>query len=210
MTKFNVCAVPELRTSLIYDTGEIDTGEIDTGEIQHQGEIRLFDCTMYSRIGFRGPDAAKFLHEMAFPVPDWPNQAEQTENGLLVLRLSQTEFWVLDTVPNASTQDDVIARLEQVSAGRTALHTLYCQHSHACIKIEGHDLPAFFAKVCGVDLRSAAFPDGQIAQTSLARVNAIIVRTTSSQQAQYWVLSDISGSQYLWDALLDAATHAVG
>ena len=66
------------------------------------------------------------------------------------------------------------------------------------------------AKICGVDLRSSEFPVGAVVQTSVARVNAIIVHHVISDEQVFSILSDSASATYLWNALLDAMAEYGG
>jgi len=64
-----------------------------------------------------------------------------------------------------------------------------------------------FAKICGVDLSEGAFSVTSIAQTSVARTNAIVVRQDKNGEEVFLLLSDLASSQYLWDAISDASSE---
>ncbi|CAM3534754.1 Sarcosine oxidase, gamma subunit family [Vibrio aerogenes CECT 7868] len=189
MEYFNLSAAPELRKSLIAETSPVN------------GAINCQDVTTYSRVGIRGEQAGAFLAEQNLPVPSQPNQAARADD-LIVLRLSQKEFWVIDL---SHTNHSVLANLELLVLNTKGLYRLYCQHSHMMMLINGLSVHRMFAKVCGVDLSEKVFPAGAIAQTSVARTNAVVVRLASGDQEQFLLLADISSAQYLWEAIADAA-----
>ena len=161
----------------------------------------LLDLTVMARTGFRGANAAAHLEQAGLPVPAKPNQLAVSANGELVLRLSHKEFWIL-----GSLKDDgaAVTQLTTDSLVRESVYPLYCQHSHGYFVMTGQHLADTMAKICGVDLRIEAFPVGAIAQTSLARVNAVIAHHEINGIPAFIILSDISSSEYLWSALLDA------
>lgn len=161
----------------------------------------LLDLSVVSRTGFRGINAEQHLQNAGLPVPSKPNQNLSGNNGELVLRLSQKEFWVLDGPTN---QSDSIDKLNQYKLPSADCYPLFCQDSHAWFMLVGPHLSDIMAKLCGVDLRSDVFPLGTIAQTSVARVNAIIVSHEVNSVPAFSLLSDSASSEYLWDALLDA------
>lgn len=162
------------------------------------------DNSVFSRVGFRGKGVEGFLTERGYLVPAKPNQSVLNESGLLVLRLSQSEFWLID-----STNDnhEAIYELEIASQNLSAVYRLYCQHSHACFAIKGENVGLMFAKICGVDLRDETFAVNAIAQTSVARTNAIIVRQIISGEEVFILLADMASSVYLWHAIDDAITE---
>ncbi|WP_394211819.1 hypothetical protein [Enterovibrio calviensis] len=166
--------------------------------------ISFFDATTSNRIGFRGQHAASFLQQQGLEIPPQPNNAVEMRNGLWVLRLSLTEFWVLD-VEHQHTE--AILELEKAALNASQVTRLYCQHSSAMFVLTGDACPQMFAKVCAVDFQPDVFTPGHIAQTSVARVSSVVVNTSQSafKQTRFFILSDISSADYLWHALEDAA-----
>ena len=67
-----------------------------------------------------------------------------------------------------------------------------------------------FSKVCGVDLRPHKFGLGHIAQTAVAKTNAIVIRQDLGQTLSYFILCDISATEFMWDCLLDAMQEYAG
>ncbi|MFT5521114.1 MAG: sarcosine oxidase subunit gamma [Enterobacterales bacterium] len=70
--------------------------------------------------------------------------------------------------------------------------------------LTGKYIEQTMAKICGVDLRKSSFPPDAIVQTSVARVNAVIVRHGENNIPIFSILSDSSSAEYLWDSLLYA------
>lgn len=195
MEFFNLSAVPNSRKSLL----DVTNTESLTSSIQRQ------DCTLYSRVGFRGMGTESFLMSHGLPIPSKPNQSLLFEHGLVVLRLSKSEFWLVD-IDNA--YHELIETLEFDAKGLEHVYRLFCQHSHACFLFKGEQTATMFSKVCGVDLRSDAFPFGSIAQTSVARTNGIVTKQDSDSHGEFFLLlSDLASSHYLWEALADAASE---
>lgn len=196
MNLFNLSARPDLRESRV---GLSDAGLSSL-------YLNAKDCTAYSRIGFRGDAAEQFLESKGLPVPSKPNQSLMWGEGLVVLRLSNYEFWVVDISNNSH---GVISELEIESRDFDNVYLLFCQHSHACFLISGEKAATMFAKVCSVDLRSGSFPTGDIAQTIVARTSSIVVRQEVNKEACFIILSDLSSSKYLWESLVDAGTEFI-
>jgi sarcosine oxidase subunit gamma len=161
----------------------------------------LLDLSLISRTGLRGANAEAHLKKMDFPVPVKPNQSSVGDNGELILRLSQKEFWLLDSL---TSEEDSIDKLNQHELPADNCYSLFCQDSHAWFMLTGPYLADIMAKLCGVDLRDTAFPLGAIAQTSIARINAVIVSHEINSTPVFSILSDSSSAEYLWCALLDA------
>ncbi len=67
-----------------------------------------------------------------------------------------------------------------------------------------------FAKLCAVDLRSQSFANHRIAQTSVARANAIVIRANLAQTLVYHLLVDSASADYFLPVLLDAMSEFGG
>lgn len=163
--------------------------------------LALIDLSVATRIGFRGVNAKSHLESVELRLPSQPNLMEKSADGaLMTLRLGENEYWVLDGSTNQGLMlDELTTRPVPDNCYR-----LYCQNSHAWFMMTGKYIEQTMAKICGVDLRSSAFPLHGIVQTSVARVNAIIVRHEVNGLAVFSILSDSSSAEYLWDCLLDA------
>jgi sarcosine oxidase subunit gamma len=173
--------------------------------------LALIDMSVAARIGFRGTNARSHLDAAKLPVPSKPNMLQQNEAAsLMSLRLSENEYWVLDgSTTMGKTLQELTARPVPDNCYR-----LYCQDSHAWFMLTGEYIEQTMAKLCGVDLRKQSFPLDAIVQTSVARVNAVIVRHKVNKIPVFSILSDSSSAEYLWDSLLDAMNefngHVVG
>jgi sarcosine oxidase subunit gamma len=142
-------------------------------------------------------------------IPAAPNQAVLQSGGALAARLSEQEILLVDKLTGS---DLLLPQLEQHYDINACPQTYVLPRadSHSCFAVTGRFAERMFAKVCGVDLRANSFATGQVAQTSLARVNGIIIRQDSGTVPFFWVLSDISSSEFLWTCLLDAMTEFSG
>ena len=76
--------------------------------------------------------------------------------------------------------------------------------------VAGEHSATLFAKICGVDLRPQHFADGQIAQTSVAKMSALVARADQGRTLAYHLLCDSASANYMWDCLLDAAAEFGG
>jgi sarcosine oxidase subunit gamma len=165
----------------------------------------LIDFSLVPRMGYRGTNAEQYLRSMNFPIPEKANQCLMSEQGEWVLRLSQKEFWLL-----SQPQENINSTLLGSTLPDRECYSLYCQNSHAWFALTGKHCPDILAKICSVDLRASHFPVGAVVQTSVARVNAIIVHHVISGEQVFSILSDSASATYLWNALLDAMAEYGG
>jgi sarcosine oxidase subunit gamma len=61
-----------------------------------------------------------------------------------------------------------------------------------------------FSKICGIDLRPEKFAMGAVAQTSIARLNGIVIRADVGETLAYHFLTDNASARFMWDSVLDA------
>jgi sarcosine oxidase subunit gamma len=76
--------------------------------------------------------------------------------------------------------------------------------------VAGEALPEMFAKLCAIDLRREKFPDLAIAQTSIAKMSAILTRADMGTTPVFHLLVDSAAALYFCDCLLDAADEFGG
>ena len=168
----------------------------------------LLDLTNLARVGFRGAAAAEYLAGRGYQLPEAPNRALTQADGSHVARLSQTEYLLLGSLRDAGSR---IAGEEAAwQFGAAANYLLPRQDSHAWLLLTGEHIAAVMAKLCGVDLRPAAFPVGAVAQTSAARINVIVVNLPEGELPCFHILCDRASASYFWDALLDAMAEFGG
>lgn len=165
-------------------------------------ECGLVDLANLHRIGFRGAHAADYLTGLGFDLPPSPNTAVQQPGGEWIARLSMNEYFLLGALRDGGEP------LAQLEAGwQLSQHANYClprQDSHTCLALFGPHISQIMAKLCGVDLGVSAFAPGSVAQTSVARVNGIIVNTGTHDTPCFHLLFDRASARYLWHVLLDA------
>ena len=167
----------------------------------------LCDLTPVIRTGWRGKTVAEHLQSLGYPVPENPNQALTKDSGETLVRLSRTEFWVLGSLQDMGTAVTEAAR--QPSLGSDC-YPLFCQDSHAWLMLSGDHCAGVMAKLCGVDMRAQSFPPGSVAQTSVARINAIVVHHQVAGTDVFSLLFDAGYHAYLWDVLQDAMAEFSG
>lgn len=162
----------------------------------------LTDQTDLPRVGFRGTQSAEYLSARGFTLPDTPNQATAQADGSWVARLSHTEYLLLGSPQDQGQRiADEEARWE---LDHRANYLLPRQDSHACVLLSGVPIAQVMAKVCGVDLSFPAFKPGAVAQTSVARVNAIVIHSGSAAAPAFHILWDRASKEYFEGALRDA------
>ncbi|BGE66938.1 TPA: sarcosine oxidase [Pseudomonas aeruginosa] len=162
----------------------------------------LIDLTELPRVGFRGIDAAAFLNQRGYQLPEAPNRALTQEDGSLVARLSQTEYLLLGSLTDRGER--IAAEESGWQLSEQGNYLLPRQDSHAWLQLSGRHVAEVMAKVCGVDLRPDTFPVGAVAQTSAARLNVIVINAGTGELPRFHILCDRASLEYFHGAMLDA------
>jgi|JI10StandDraft_1071094.scaffolds.fasta_scaffold206145_2 sarcosine oxidase subunit gamma len=199
--------------------GEINGGAVPLGfggtreaELASARRLALADLSVMPHAGFKGKGTAEWLTAQGLNIGPDSNKAYAQAGGELAARLAPTEIFLLDSLAGSGA---LMNRLNTAwSWAETAPrpqqgYPLPRQDSHGWFMLAGEFAPEMFSKMCGVDLRRDRFADGSIAQTSLAKMSAIIIRADRKGKdgrahAAYHVLADIASAEYLWSCLMDA------
>jgi sarcosine oxidase, subunit gamma len=187
------------------------------GERETARRLALADLSPLPRLGIKGAGTADWLAAQGVRIPDESNRAVRQASGVLAARLAPAELLLLGDLSGDLSGDpaplDAIAaawRAEPVPPERPRGYLLPRRHSHFWFLVSGDRAAAMFAKICGVDLRPGKFADGRIAQTSIARMNAAVIRDDRGGVLAFHLLGDSASAEYLWDCLLDAMAEFDG
>ncbi len=182
-------------------------GSADEEEsVRHLG---LAELSALPRTGFKGCGAPDWLQGNGVKLPEAPNLARLHSDGSLLVRLSQQELLVLSDLRRTSLLADELPMQWSIDSC-DGVYLLPRSDSHSWFTLAGRHAAEAFSKVCAVDLRTDKFSQGEVAQTSLARINSIIVRQDLGTTPCYHILSDVSSAEFLWASLLDAMLEFKG
>ena len=179
----------------------------------------LVDLSPLPRIGYKGVGAPQWLRQQSLQLPLQANSAVTQTDGTLVAALSAQEHLLLSPYTAAAISATSVAgasgicqRVENAWSLDSAAqcYQLPRADSHCWFAVCGSSVGEMLPKLCGVDLRPHVFADNAVAQTSLARVNAIIIRQTIANTAVFHLLTDSASAEYLWRCLLDAMAEFDG
>lgn len=165
--------------------------------------LALADLCPLPRIGFKGRGAPQWLNARGVALPPMPNRAQRQPGGALAVRLSHDEHLILGGVgARADACEQLMHAWSPESAPRC--YPTPRADTHLWYVATGTHTPAMLAKLCAVDMRTHVFADGCVAQTSLARINAILIRSDFGPASAFHILADSAFADYLWPTLLDA------
>jgi sarcosine oxidase, subunit gamma len=182
-----------------------DTAVAETvGRAGPVGALGIADLSPLPRLGFKGRGTVAAAQKNGIALEPTPNRAFRQSDGSLCLVLAPGEIILLS---NLRGEGDGLARLESAwrieDAERT--YPMPRRDSHAWLAVVGAAAPAMFAKLCAVDLRLDHFADLDIAQTSIAKMSAIVARADIGLTPTFHLLADSAAALYFCSCLCDAA-----
>ncbi len=188
--------------------GEVDGAVVpvryrEAGEDEIARELGLADLSALPRSGFKGKAVLSQMNGQGAVLEFRPNHAFRQQDGTLAAVLAMTEVLLLSPLSGkaqALRKLEVDWSIDKADGG----YLVPRQDSHFWFVITGRQAASMFAKICGVDLRQKSFSDLAIAQTSIARSNAIVIRDDQGETPAYHLLGDSASAGYMWDCLSDA------
>jgi sarcosine oxidase subunit gamma len=168
--------------------------------------LALADLSLLRRVGFKGAGAADWLSAKGVLVPAINRLACQSD-GALVLRLGANDIMVTTELQARSRlPDDLLAAWNALDNPPTAPRGFPVprQEGYAWVLLSGAQAATCMAKICGVDLRAHKFDNGAIAQTSVARLGAVVARADINGTLAFHLFVDSASAEYFWDCVIDA------
>ena len=171
--------------------------------------LAIIDLSERPRLGFKGRGTLPAMQKRGMVVENQPNRAFRQANGSLCLVLAASEVFLLGA---GDGDDSGLAKLEadwRIEDGERT-YPMPRRHSHAWFAVQGEAAPDMLSKLCAIDFRPHRFDDLSIAQTSVARLNAIVLRADVEDRLTYHALADSASAVYLLACLEDAAEEFGG
>jgi sarcosine oxidase, subunit gamma len=182
-------------------------------EIAMARRMAIADLSVLPHGGFKGRGTVEWLAAQGLEIGADSNKAHRQADGELAARLAPTEIFLLDSLLGTGRLISKLSTAWQWAPSTPRPQQGYPtprQDSHAWFMVTGEKSPEMFAKICGVDLRPARCPIGTIAQTSVAKMSAIVIRADLGTALAYHLLADIASADYLWTCLEDAIAEYKG
>ena len=184
-----------------------------TADAETARRMGLADLSPLPRTGFKGAGALEWLASQGVALAAESNRGYRQAGGEIALKLAPNEVLLVDS---PAGEGRLIAALDAAwswgeEKPRQAIgYPVPRADSHCWFALSGLRAAELFSKICGVDLRAHRFAEGAIAQTSVARISAIILRHDFAETPGFYLLADSASGDYLWDCLLDAMMEFEG
>lgn len=181
-----------------------DAAIAETRSTEAAGGLLIADLSPLPRLGFKGRGTIEAMKKRGVTVEAEPNRAFRQPDGGLCLVLAPGEVILLSNLKGEGAHFEEMLNTWRIE-DEERTYPLLRRDSHAWFAVQGQSAPRMFAKICGIDLRTCKFPPLAIAQTSVAKMSAIIVRADDNTIPLYHVLADSAAAMYFWTSLFDAA-----
>ncbi|TIR58730.1 MAG: hypothetical protein E5X22_17980, partial [Mesorhizobium sp.] len=151
------------------------------------GQLIVTDLTARSRFGIKGPGSSAWLEAQGLALPPVNRIARQ--GGVRLLRLGSEDFLAIDDIAGGAVAKLVAAwQAEKGSRG----YWSWREEGWSWMRLSGQSAEAVMARLCALDLRPGRFADDEIAQTRVANLEAVLVRS----EAGFHVFFDIASTAF--------------
>jgi heterotetrameric sarcosine oxidase gamma subunit len=165
--------------------------------------VGVAEVTSWKILHIRGNEAAAALSGV-YEIGLMAIGAVRTVSDGVLVRLRRDEF-VLLAADVESTKERITEKPGE------ALFTLTdITHGRGIIYLAGTHAADVLPKLCALDFAESKFPDLHAAQSSLAKVRALIIRMDASSIPTYFVIVERSVAGYVAEAIYDAAQERGG
>jgi sarcosine oxidase subunit gamma len=171
--------------------------------------LGIADLTPLPRLGFKGRGTIPAMRARGIELEAEPNRAFRQPDGSLCLVLAASEVVLLSSLAGDGSRLAALEEGYRIEDGEGA-YPVPRRDGSAWFAVTGRFAPEMFSKLCGVDLRPQRFEDLRIAQTSVARLNAVVVRADLGGTTLFHVLADNASAAYLLECLRDGAQEFYG
>ena len=180
-----------------------DYGKSPDEEATQAKQLGLVDLTPFARAGFKGKQAIQWAKSQGLTIGGQNNQAYPQNDGSLVARLADTEILILNNLHSGQNQCALIEEQYEIN-NPAKCYSVPRNNSSSWFMLTGKYTSEMFAKICAIDLRLKSFANYSIAQTSIARINGIIIRNDINQTPVFYIIFDSASTEYMWSCLKDA------
>ena len=166
-------------------------------EVAQARTLGVCDLSVLPRGGFKGWGAIEWASKRGAALGPENNRTYTQDDGTLLARLADSEILLLgDLSGRARVAGELVAAWSETRP--EGVYPVPRADANCWFAIAGEHGPAMLAKLCGVDFRPARFAPGMVAQTSLARLNTIVIRDDLRATPGYHLLTDFASARYMF------------
>ncbi len=176
-----------------------------------RGGVGVADVSAAGKLLVKGEVAADLLTVALSSTPEslggvtpvvLKDEADLPVGGGYVAQIAQDEFLI---VTPAGVEKRVAQRLEQRRIAHEIFVSVIDQTSGlAGLLVAGQQSRDLLSKLCALPFQPSEFPNHHVTQTSVAKVQAIIVRNDRGEAAAFELYVERPYGEYMWESILDA------
>jgi sarcosine oxidase subunit gamma len=174
------------------------------GSVDAARHLAITDLSPLPRLGFKGRETIPGMQKRGITVEATPNRCFRQTDGSLCLVLAASEVILLSPLGGDGGKFQDLHDSWRLDDGERT-YPMLRRDSQAWLVVTGAKAPEMLAKICGIDFRLNKFPDLSIAQTSVAKISAIVTRADLGSTPAFHILADSASALYFFDCLIDAA-----
>jgi heterotetrameric sarcosine oxidase gamma subunit len=160
--------------------------------------LTLADCSPMTKVLVHASPAGPLADRLGVPF----GGARRDGDATLILRVQPAQ-WLVFAAPGRGPE---LVEQWQGATGDEFVSVLDVTDGRTVLRLTGDTGPALLAKICALDLDRA--PDGSAQRSSVAKVNAEIVRADRPDGRRSYLLAcDRSYGPFLFEAVADAGTE---
>ncbi|PBC03516.1 hypothetical protein [Mesorhizobium sp. WSM3860] len=171
------------------------------GSVLPKGQLIVTDLTARPRFGIKGPGSSAWLEAQRLSLPPVNRIAMQV--GVRLLRLGSDDFLAVDEASGEAVANLVAAW--QAEKGRRGYWS-WREEGWSWMRLSGPLVEASMSRLCALDLRPGRFAEDAVAQTRVAHLEAVLVRSEEG----FDVFFDIASTAFFIRTVTAAAKLADG
>ena len=159
-------------------------------------ELTLTDCSPMAKVLIHADPSGALAERLAVPF----GRSRRDDDGTLILRVRPAQ-WLL--FGDSGRERELVEQWKAAAADTGEfVSVIDVTSGRTLLRLTGESSPMLLAKICALDLDSA--PDGSALRSSVAKVNAEIVRDDAGGQRSYLLVCERSYGRFLTEAINDA------
>ena len=164
-------------------------------------ELTLTDCSPMAKVLIHAEPSGALADRLAVPF----GRSRRGDDGTLILRVRPAQ-WLLFADPGRA--GELVEHWEAAAADTGGfVSVIDVTSGRTLLRLTGESSPAVLAKICALDLDAAS--DGEAMRSSVAKVNAEIVRDDTSGQRSYLLACERSYGRFLTEVINNAGEEFV-
>ncbi len=163
--------------------------------------VALADASPNGRIAVEGAEVEQIVGEV-YGLDGLDIGSGAAAENLHIYRLRRDVFFV--HTPPGGEEGELKRLNDRATATKRFVTVSDSTHGQCEMRIIGPQSSALLRQVCGLDFHKTTFADGMARQTSVAKINQLIIRRDLGALPSFALVGARSMGEYLWGVLWEA------